>query len=45
MTEDITMVLIYDTYIGCQEMAYNTWTPADEHKVGLLTKLFHLLKH
>jgi hypothetical protein len=39
------MVLIYDTYIGCQEMASTSWTHADEHEPSLLSKLFQLLKH
>lgn len=39
------MVLIYDTYIGCQENVHCGWTRADEGKVGLLGKLKSLLKH
>jgi hypothetical protein len=39
------MVLIYDTYIGCQENTHCAWTHADEHKVGLLGKLLGFLKH
>ena len=39
------MVLILDTYIGCQEHNPCGWTAADEGKVGLFSKLVHLLKH
>jgi hypothetical protein len=39
------MVLILDTYIGCQEENSCYWTSADEGHPSFLTRLAKLFRH
>jgi hypothetical protein len=39
------MVLIMDTYIGCQDHASCTWTVKDEGHAGLFTRIAKLFSH